>query len=169
MLPIWSQHEHHSPHRGSIWGDPGKVQIIAHYFSFYFPHLNISLNILLQLGSSIDEAITDKRGKCNHPIQPYVLAVGDSKKLHTLILVLGDGVSIQLPRGTLPLRAFDLLFKVHFVFQSYFILGWKNVFRFVQLHICKLPITDEQVKNRHSTFMEQFKEIMAQAKGQWFL
>ena len=115
-----------------------------------------------QVGSNIPEAITEKRGRCNYPIQPYILAVGDSNKFHSLILVLGDGASIQLPMGTLPLRALDLLFKLHFVLQSHLVLGWKNVFRFLQIHVSKVPITADQAKNRHSTFVEQFKEIMSQ-------
>ena len=105
-----------------------------------------------QVGSNIPEAITEKRGRCNYPIQLYILAVGDSNKFHSLILVL----------GTLPLRALDLLFKLHFVLQSHLVLGWKNVFRFLQIHVSKVPITADQAKNRHSTFVEQFKEIMSQ-------
>lgn len=107
---------------------------------------------VILVGSNIPEAITEKRGRCNYPIQLYILAVGDSNKFHSLILVL----------GTLPLRALDLLFKLHFVLQSHLVLGWKNVFRFLQIHVSKVPITADQAKNRHSTFVEQFKEIMSQ-------
>jgi len=103
--------------------------------------------------------IETKRVNSNHPVQPYLVGVGDKKKILTYILVLGDSQSIQLPRNCLGLRALDLLIKAHYALNIEFVLGWKNVYRFLTLHVYKLPPTKEQIEKRHSTFVEQFMQL----------
>lgn len=99
----------------------------------------------------------EKREKNNNHVQPYVLAVGTPKKIDRCFLAMGDGHLVQLPRATLPLKAIDLLFKCHFVLNSYYNLGWKNVFRYLEVNIYKMKVNG---RAQLSCFKEQHLQLV---------
>lgn len=110
---------------------------------------------MLQIGSNVQYEIETKRSKTNHPIQPYLLGIGSTKKIESFILVLGDSQSVQLPPGVQSVKAIDLLFKAHFALDTHYLLGWKNVFRFFEIHLYKLKIAGPRL----ATFTEQFMQL----------
>lgn len=111
--------------------------------------------VLLQVGSDLNDIVTQKRTDQNAPAQPYILATGTPKKLQRLTLVLGDSKLIMLPLATMPLKGVDLLIKSNFVFNTHFYLGWKYVMRFLAYNLFTIPPENQ----RHSTFCEHFKQL----------
>ncbi|KAK3910528.1 Nuclear pore complex-interacting protein family member B11 [Frankliniella fusca] len=117
------------------------------------PSLDQIYNVV-PVGSSVDLEITKRRDLWKHPVQPYVLAVGDHESVVSEYLILGDGHSIQLPDQP-TLKTIDLLFKTHFVLNVPYYLAWKNVFRFFEAQIFLMP----QKNSRISDFTAQQVEL----------
>jgi hypothetical protein len=111
----------------------------------------------LQVGSNIQHEIEQKRAGSNHSIQPYIMAVGHPRCIGKMYLVWGDSHSMELSRSATPLRAIDLWFKAHYVLHCPPVLGWKNVFRFLEVHL--FGITPENP--RLSLFMEKYLELQS--------
>lgn len=87
----------------------------------------------------------------NYQVQPYILARGTTKQISQMYLVLGDGKLVQLSRHASPVNAIDLLLKCYFSLTLHYPLGWKNVFRFIQVHVFKIP----KENARESDFSEK--------------
>ncbi|KAK3917324.1 Nitrate reductase [Frankliniella fusca] len=119
------------------------------------PDINDFLQIV-PVGSNVQYEINEKRTKSKHPIQPYLLGVGTEKKIESIILVLGDSQSVQLPPGVQVLKAIDLLVKAHYVLNTHYVLGWKNVYRFLEVHMYKLKPSG----SRLSTFTEHYLQMV---------
>jgi hypothetical protein len=66
-------------------------------------------------------------------------------------------MSFQLPRDTDPTRALDLLIKTFYVLEIHFPLGWKNVLRFLAVHIFKIMPSSPKV----SIFMQEWMKLNA--------
>ncbi|XP_052130181.1 uncharacterized protein LOC127752125, partial [Frankliniella occidentalis] len=109
---------------------------------------------LVPVGSGVELEISRRREECRHPIQPYVMAMGDRDQIVSQYLVLGDGHSIQLPEQP-TLKTIDLLLKAHYVFNVPYYLAWKNAFRFLSVQILGLPLENP----RQSSFTAEHVEL----------
>lgn len=89
-----------------------------------------------------------------HPIQPYIMALGDKTRSVRQYLVLGDGHSIEMPVQPV-LKTIDVLLKAYYVFNVPYHLAWKNAFRFLSVQIVGLPLENP----RQSDFTAQHIEL----------
>ena len=80
--------------------------------------------IYFQIGEDIIAAAARKSaGNC----QPYLLAMGDNKHIDKFFVVLDRQV---MDAGSEVIRAFDILFKVHFIFNVEFAVQHDNLYSF---------------------------------------
>lgn len=107
-------------------------------------------------GSDPEHEATKRREAAKYSIQPHLMATGNPHVLAQMFLVLGDGVVMSLPRSATPTNAVDLLLKTFFALSLHYPLGWKNVFRFLQVHVYELPLENP----RESSFDETLIRIM---------
>ncbi|KAK3921590.1 Efflux pump himE [Frankliniella fusca] len=110
---------------------------------------------MIPLGSNPQEEAAKHRQEAGYPIQPHIMAVGHPKAMGTMYLVVGDGKIIELHRTATPTKAIDLLFKTYHALNIHYPLGWKNVLRFIAVHIFYIPPEGK----RESQFQEQLRRI----------
>lgn len=84
------------------------------------------------------------------------MAIGPAESLGKLFLVIGDGKVLELPRQCKAIQAIDLLLKVYHGLHLHYPLAWKNVYRFIQVHVYDIPLPP---KSRESKFSEKMLEI----------
>lgn len=106
----------------------------------------------------MDEEVQKKRDNVPYSVMPYLLGFGSPKKVEKIHLVWGDSHTTELPTGTQPLKAVDILFKSFSVLCLPYYLGWKNFFRFLSFHLYKIPLDN----NRLSTYDEKYLQLMAE-------
>lgn len=111
---------------------------------------------MLQSGTDPSVQAQVKRDEATYPVQPYVMAVGSPNSISKMFIVVGDTRLFELPRNASVTNALDLLFKTFFVANLFYPLGWKNVLRFLQVHIYAIPLENP----RESTFDEQLLLIL---------
>lgn len=88
-----------------------------------------------------------------YAVQPFMMAQGrPGEYLGQKYIVCGTGQLFQLPRQVRSVKAFDLLFKTYYALHLHYPLGWKNVFRFIQVHLYGIPSENP----RESTFENAF-------------
>ncbi|KAK3916612.1 Proton extrusion protein PcxA [Frankliniella fusca] len=102
-------------------------------------------------GSDPQQEVKRRYSEETYPLQPHILAIGSKRNIQTMYLVLGDGLLLNLKHSATPTKAIDLLLKTFFALQLHYPLGWKNVFRFIQVHIFDMPPD----RPRESTFSEK--------------
>jgi len=90
-----------------------------------------------------------------YTIQPYILAQGDRNSIVELYLVIENSKLLKLNGGTSITAAIDLLIKCFFALCMHFPLGWKNVLRFIHVHVYNIPVENP----RESIFEEKFMMI----------
>ncbi len=83
------------------------------------------------------------------------MAIGHPKAMGTMYLVIGDSKIIELHRTATPTKAIDLLFKTYHALNIHYPLGWKNVLRFIAVHIFYIPPEGK----RESQFQTQLRQI----------
>ncbi|KAK3920037.1 Ribosomal RNA large subunit methyltransferase G [Frankliniella fusca] len=102
-------------------------------------------------GSDPQQEVKRRYSEETYPLQPHILAIGSKRNIQTMYLVLGDGLLLNLKHSATPTKAIDLLLKTFFALQLHYPLGWKNAFRFIQVHIFDMPPD----RPRESTFSEK--------------
>jgi hypothetical protein len=90
-------------------------------------------------------------------VQPYIMAIGHARCIGKKFLVVGDSKIVELNRNAAPANAIDVLFKSFFAFRAHFPLGWKNVLRFLQVHVYDIPLENPR--------KSKFKEVLIRIKN----
>lgn len=112
--------------------------------------------LFLQVGGDPNLEVERRRKEETYPLQPYLLGIGTPRNINRIFLVLGDSKLVALHHTATPIHALDLLFKTFFTLSSFYPLGWKNVFRFVQVYVYEIPLENK----RESTFSDKYNILM---------
>lgn len=111
--------------------------------------------LFCQAGSNPEHEAAKRRDSANYFIQPHLMVSGTPNAFQNIYLVLGDGVLVPLTRAASATNAVDLLLKTFFALNLHFPLGWKNAFRFIQVHVYEIPLENL----RESSFDETLIRI----------
>jgi hypothetical protein len=97
------------------------------------------------VSSDPNDYVTQRQAESEYKVQPYILATGNQQGqgVRKMWLVV-DGKLMELHRNATPVTAMDLLIKSFFVFHLHFPLAWKNVLRFLQVHIFQIPLENQR-------------------------
>lgn len=81
-------------------------------------------------GVNVQDFIQEKRENVGVPVQPYLLAFVPEGQVTSLSIVV-DSKTINLQTTSI-LKGLDMLFKVYYVFNVHYPLGWKMFWEMVQ-------------------------------------
>lgn len=105
--------------------------------------------LIFQMGTDPKVEAEKHISDANYPVQPFLMVQGrPGEFLGQKFIVCGNGSIVSLPRQIRSVKAIDLLFKTYFALYLHYPLGWKNVFRFLQVHLFDIPLDNP----RESTF-----------------
>ncbi|XP_026276302.2 uncharacterized protein LOC113205063 isoform X2 [Frankliniella occidentalis] len=98
---------------------------------------------VIPVSSDPNQYVTQRQAESEYKVQPHILATGNQQGVRKMWLVV-DSKLMELHRNATPVTAIDLLIKSFFVFHLHFPLAWKNVLRFLQVHIFQIPLENER-------------------------
>ncbi|KAK3922018.1 hypothetical protein KUF71_011194 [Frankliniella fusca] len=94
---------------------------------------------VIPVGTDPTQYVSRRFSESVYKIQPHVLAVGNQQAIRKMYLAV-DSKLMEFKNSATPINAIDTLVKSFFVFNLHFPLAWKNVLRFLQLHVYKIPL-----------------------------
>ncbi|KAK3918348.1 Pentatricopeptide repeat-containing protein, chloroplastic [Frankliniella fusca] len=109
---------------------------------------------IIPVGSDSSAEAAKKREAARHQVQPHLMVVGHPRALGKMFLVCGNGECMELPRQASPTNAIDLLFKTYFALHLHYPSGWKNVFRFLQVHVYNIPLHNPRESSFEALMMK---------------